>query len=205
MRSLFVVLAGLALAQCASPGGDDFLVGREERGLVVIGLAEAARTVEPAYTMLWRRLELGTGEFEQFDGDTSFEARTNAGNTARVRGVPGEFTVVELPPGTYALDSIFAEIHDRRVSYFANGVIQGPQRPAFELRAGEAVYLGIWQAQLIDNSVLVAPWRLDMADASAVLTSRGGVSGQVRPRETFTVSATCAPRRLNSLTQRQIC
>ena len=28
-----------------------------------------------------------------------------------------------------------------------NGVIAGPERPAFEVRPGEAVYLGIWQVE----------------------------------------------------------
>lgn len=205
MRSLFVVLSALALAQCASSGEPDFVVGGEETGYVIIGVAEAARSAEPAYALLWRRLAAGTGEFGGFDSDSSFEARSNAGASVRVRGIPGEFTLVAVPPGTYALDSVFAEINERRISYFANGVIVGPQRSAFELRAGEAVYLGIWQAQMIDTSVSASLWRLDPADLRAVLNATDAVAGQVRVRETFTVSAACAPRRLTSLTQRQIC
>jgi|CXWL01.1.fsa_nt_gi hypothetical protein len=205
MRVLFVVLSALALAQCASSDEPDFVVGGAQTGYVIIGVAEAARSAEPAFSLLWRRLDPATGEFGEFDEDTSFEARTNAGSTLRVREAPGEFTLVEMPPGTYALDSVFAEVNERRISYFANGLIEGPQRPAFELRAGEAVYLGVWQAQLVESEASVAMWRLDQADLRAVLAAADPVRGQVRVRETFTVSASCTPRRLNSLTQRQIC
>lgn len=205
MRSLFVVLAALAVAQCATSARPDFVVGQEERGFVIIGLAEAARSAEPAYSMLWRRIDPATGEFGEYDDNTSLEVNTNAGDSLRVRGIPGEFTLVELPPGTYALDSVFAEIHDRRVNYFANGLIGGPQRPAFEVRAGEAVYLGIWQTELIDVVASVSLWRIDQADLRAVLEATDAVRGQIRVRETFTVSAICTPRRMSSLSQRQIC
>lgn len=203
MRRLLAILATLALAQCASSDDDRFRVGESPRAFVIIGVAEAFSSTEADYEMLWRRVD-ASGNFEDPEGRTAFEARTNDRNTVRVRNIPGEFRLVEIDPGVYALDSVFAVIHDR-VNYIANGVVIGPDRPTFEVRPGEAIYLGIWQLDLEDNNAVARPWRLDEADARAVVTQAHPVAGGLRVRETQTRAVLCTPRRLNNVSQRQVC
>lgn len=204
MRILFVLLAAALLAQCATPEDKRFNVGQSPRALVVIGVAEAARNTSPEYVMLWRRLD-ADGAFTEYDGDNIIELRTNTRGSLRVRELPGEFFLVEVAPGAYALDSVFALIHDRRVDYSANGVITGPERPAFEVAPGEAVYLGIWQADLDDVTAVARPWRLERRDAEAVAHQAGRIVGQIRLRQTQMRAAPCQPRQLNTRSQRQIC
>lgn len=204
MRILVMLLATLALAQCATPEDRRFHVGQSPRALVLIGVAEAAHNTSPEYTMLWRRLE-PDGRFAEYDDGEIIEVTTHSRNSVRVRGMPGEFFIAEVEPGTYALDSIFALIRDQRVNYSANGVIQGPERPAFDVAAGEAVYLGIWQADLDDVTAVVRPWRLERRDAEAVSREAGTIVGAVRMRQTQTRLAPCQPRQLNTRSQRQIC
>jgi hypothetical protein len=123
-----------------------------------------------------------------------------------VRGLPGEFTFVEVPPGTYALDSVFAEIEEHGLRYFANGAVVGPARPTFEVAAGEAVYLGIWLTQLdTTNAVATASlWRLEGADARAAVGPSEDIEGQVRVRETRVLDVPCTPRRMG-MSRREIC
>ena len=123
----------------------------------------------------------------------------------QVAGVPGEFILSEIEPGTYALDSVFALIRDRRVNYSANGVVQGPDRPSFEVRPGEAIYLGIWQANLEDVAATVRPWRLEQSDLDAVVRETEAVVGPVRLVEPETRSVPCAPYRIRNNSQRQVC
>jgi hypothetical protein len=204
MRFLLAVLSTLALAQCASSDDERFHVGQSPRAFVIIGVAETSANTSARYDVLWRRVN-DNGAFEEIDDHTAIEAQTNAGDTLRVRGIPGEFTLREVAPGTYALDSVFAVIRDRRVNYVANGVIEGPERPSFEVRAGEAVYLGIWQADIDDAAAVVRPWRVSEADLRIVLAQQNNIRGDVRIRTTEPLSVACAPRRLNNLTQRQVC
>lgn len=207
MRHLFAILATFALATCASSGEDDrFRVGASDRAFVIIGVAEAADNTSATYDLLWRRLDPAgnfTPEIEA--GRTSFQAETNERGTVRIRGIPGEFMMREIDPGVYALDSVFAVIRDDRVNYIANGVVTGPERPAFEVRPGEAVYLGIWQVNIEDVTAVARPWRLNEADLRAVLDRRDEIDGEVRLRETYTRAVPCQPQRLNSRTQRRIC
>ncbi|GAM99945.1 hypothetical protein U91I_03603 [alpha proteobacterium U9-1i] len=221
MRFLFAAFASLALAQCAAaneavvvtdapPAAVETVTApaaREASALVIIGVAESASMAEPAYSMLWRRVEPGAEAFPVWDDDQAFEARTSVRGTVRVRGIPGEFTFVETPPGTYALDSVFAELNERRISYFANGVVVGPERPTFEVAPGETVYLGIWQAHLDETNATATAslWRLDAADARAAVEASNRVRGQVRLRETRSVAIACTPRRMESGSRRQIC
>jgi hypothetical protein len=100
---------------------------------------------------------------------------------------------------------VFALIRDGRVNYVANGLVHGPERPAFEVRAGEAIYIGIWETDLDDVVAVARPWRLEQADLDAVLRQSDAVIGPVRMAETHTVSAPCAPYRLNNVSQRQVC
>lgn len=204
MRFFFAIIGALALTQCATPPDERFRVGESERAFVIIGVAETAANTSARYDVLWRRLD-AEGAFEPVNGDAVIEAQTNAGDTLRVPGLPGEFTLREVEPGRYALDSVFAVIRDQRVNYIANGVVNGPERPAFEVRAGEAVYLGIWQADLEDARAVVRPWRLSEDDLQIVLRAQEHLLGRVALRATQTVSAPCAPRRLNNLSQRQVC
>jgi len=203
MRLLFVLLATLALAQCAHKDDDRFQVGGSPRALVIIGVAEAYNNTDADYALLWRRVGQD-GRFEDIDGRTAIEAETNARGTVRVRGIPGEFKIAEVDPGVYALDSAFAVIHGN-VNYIANGVLAGPSRPSFEVRAGEAVYLGIWQMDLDEVTAVARPWRLDPADAQAVMRAANAVNGEMRVRETSVREVPCAPRRRNNVTQRQVC
>jgi hypothetical protein len=205
MRSAVMILGALALAACATSEDDRFRVGESEKSFVIIGVAETPGNREARYTLLWRQLD-AAGAFTEYDGRTTFEAQTNEGDTVRVRGIPGEFEMLEVEPGVYALDSVFALIRDDRVNYVAEGVIAGPERPSFEVRPGEAVYLGIWQADIEDITAVVRPWRLAESDLRAVLnTADDEVRGQVRIRETGTRSVACAPHQLNSRSRRQVC
>ncbi len=204
MRFSFLILACLALAQCATSEDDLFQVGQSEDAFVIIGVAEAAANREGRYTVLWRRLD-STGAFTEPSGRTAFEAETNVRRTVRVRGVPGEFETRRIEPGVYALDSVFAVIRERRVDYVANGVVHGPARPAFEVRPGEAVYLGIWQVDIEDANAVVRPWRLSETDLRLVLDNSDEVRGRVRVRQTHTREVACEPRRLNSRSRRQVC
>lgn len=221
MRFLFAAFASLALTQCATadepvvvtdappaalePGAPPAV--REAPALVIIGVAESASMAEPSFSMLWRRVEPGAGVFPVWDDDQAFEAHTSVRGTVRVRGIPGEFTFIEVPPGTYALDSVFAELNERRISYFANGVVVGPERPTFEVAPGEAVYLGIWQTHMDETNATATAslWRLDAADVRAAIEASNQVRGQVRLRETRTLAIACNPQRMDSGSRRQIC
>jgi hypothetical protein len=169
-----------------------------------MGVAEAAANTSPRYTVLWRRLD-ENGQFSRYSGGRIFEARTNEGETLQVRGIPGEFVISEIEPGTYALDSAFAVLRDGRVNYIANGVVQGPERPSFTVRAGEAVYLGIWEVDIEDSFAVVRPWRLQQDDLDAVLREVAPVIGAVRVIEPEARSVPCTPLRINTDSQRRIC
>ena len=185
MRLLILIVGALALAQCATAEDRHFRVGDSEDAYVIIGLAEASDNREARYRMLWRRLD-GGGRFAGLSGSNAFEARTNQGSTLRLRGIPGEFTMLRLDPGVYALDSVFGLIHGERVNYVSEGVIQGPERPTFDVRAGEAIYLGLWEADVVDGSAVARPWRVSETDLREVLHNSDEVLGEVRIRETVT-------------------
>ncbi|MEZ6022284.1 MAG: hypothetical protein R3C16_02455 [Hyphomonadaceae bacterium] len=204
MRLLFTVLAALVLAQCAGREDERFAVGEAPNGYVIIGLAETADAREPRYAVLWRLLG-PDGRFTEYDDARAFERATNARRSLRVNGLPGEFLMAELPPGTYALDSVFATLREHGVTYFAQGVVEGPERPAFDVRPGEASYLGIWELSLDGTTATVRPWRLDSADMARVTRAANATRGPVVLQETRTVSAPCEPHRMSNRTQRQIC
>ena len=204
MRILFLILATLALAQCASTGDSGPRVSESERARVIIGVAKSADGQEARYALLWRQLD-PSGAFASYDGRTVFEVQTNQGHTVRVQGIPGEFELLQVDPGVYALDSVFGVIRTNRVDYVAEGVVAGPERPTFEVRAGEAIYLGIWEASIEEARAVVRPWRLDQADLRAVLRNSDWAVGEVRVRETHTRSVACEPRQLNPRSRRQVC
>lgn len=204
MRFVVLILGALALAACATRGDDRFQVGDSDRAFVIIGVAKSAEHAEGRYNLLWRRLD-ELGAFGELRGRTAFEAETNERQSLRVRGIPGEFTLLEIEPGIWALDSVFAIIPERRVNYVANGVIRGPERPTFEVRPGEAVYLGIWQTSIEDAQAVTQLWRLEQTDLDAVLSRSDEVVGPVRLRATQTRAVACAPHPLNSRTRRQVC
>jgi hypothetical protein len=203
---LLAIAATLVLAQCATPSHDSrFRVGAEQQGFAFIGIAEATGSTSPVYTMLWRRLDPATGAFLPDAAGANFEVRTDVGNSIRIPGTPGEFESARLTPGVYALDSVFALIPSGNVNYFAPGVIVGPDRPTFEVRAGEAIYLGIWQVTLNDTNAVTRLWRLDPRDANAVVGRANQTIGGVVLRETGSRAVQCSPHRLNTISQRQIC
>lgn len=204
MRVVFVILASLVLAQCATPEDKRFRVGESPGAYVIMGIAEAASNTSPRYTVLWRRLD-GSGQFMRYGERRIFEVRSQSGDTVRVRGIPGEFVLSEIEPGEYALDSVFAVIRDGRVNYVANGVVAGPERPAFTVRPGEAIYIGIWETDLEEVVAVTRPWRSEQRDLDAVLNASGAVIGPVRMIEPHTRSVPCAPYRLNNVSQRQVC
>ncbi|MBS0384060.1 MAG: hypothetical protein JSS00_01770 [Proteobacteria bacterium] len=206
MRRLLTLAATLLLAQCATPGEDHrFRVGQEQQGMVFIGLAEASGATSPIYTMLWRRVDPATGAFTPSDAHNNFETRTDDGGSIRIEGIPGEFEYARLSPGVYALDSVFALIPAGHVNYFAPGIIVGPDRPTFEIRAGEAIYLGIWQLNLNETTAVTQLWRLDPRDADAATRRANQTIGPVVLRETGSRAVACSPHRINSISQRQIC
>ncbi|MGD9982409.1 MAG: hypothetical protein AB7T58_17625 [Hyphomonadaceae bacterium] len=153
--------------------------------------------------MLWRRLG-PDGQFMRYGGGRIFEVRTQSGGI-QVPGIPGEFMMSEIEPGEYALDSVFAVIRDGGVNYIANGVVKGPERPAFTVQPGEAVYIGIWETNLEEVVAVTQRWRLDQSDLDAAVRRANPVVGQVRLMETYTRSVPCAPYRINNVSQRQVC
>lgn len=204
MRALIAILACLALAQCATKEEKRFRVGEARGSYVIMGIAEASENTSPSYTVLWRRLDDG-GNFMRYGARRIFEARSESGDGVQVAGIPGEFILSEVEPGTYALDSTFALMREGRVNYSANGVVRGPERPSFEVRPGEAVYLGIWQTNLVDVAAVAQPWRLERSDLEAVIRQVDPVVGGVRMVETTTRSVPCTPYRLRTTSQRQVC
>lgn len=209
MRFVFALLGAVLLAQCASKPeerDDGFRVGQSDRAFVIIGVAESSSNTSATYDMLWRRLDQNGNFTPEVDGGrTAFQAETNERGTIRIRGIPGEFMMREIAPGTYALDSVFATIRDERVNYIANGVVGGPDRPAFDVAPGEAIYLGIWETNIEDVTAVARPWRLNAADLRAVVDRQDRVAGEVRLRETYTRAVPCTPQRYNNRSQRQIC
>lgn len=206
MRNLLAIVAAVALTTCATAEDKRFAVGESSNGYVIVGVAEESGAAQEAsYTMLWRRVDPATGRFAPLNNRTAFEARTNAHDSVRVHGIPGEFAMGELAPGVYALDSIFAEIIDRRVAYVAQGVVVGPDRPTFEVRPGEAVYLGIWQMHLTELNAVTRLWRIDEADKDAVVREAHQTRGEVTVREPHTTQVACTPVRLNAVSTRQVC
>lgn len=204
MRFLFAILCVVVLASCVTPDDDRFYVSQSARSFVIIGVAEGAANTSARYTMLWRLLDSG-GAFTSLDDDRAFSPETNTRGSIRVRGIPGEFFVYEIDPGTYALDGVYGIIRDDRVNYAADGLIEGPERPAFSVRPGEAVYLGIWEANIEEMRAVTRLYRLDESDLRAVLREEDLVVGEVRPRATEARSVACAPRRIGSITQRRVC
>ena len=204
MRVMMAVLACLAAAQCASPEDKRFRVGEAPTAYVIMGVAEASENTSPSYTVLWRRLD-ANGAFTRYGPRRIFEARSESGDGVQVPGIPGEFILSEIEPGTYALDSVFALVRDGRVNYSANGVVQGPERPTFEVRPGEAVYLGIWEANLVEVVAVAHEWRQEQSDLDAVLRQTDPVIGPVRMARFRTRAVQCAPYRLNTVSQRQVC
>ena len=204
MRVMIAILACFVVAQCASPHDKRFRVGEAPTSYVIIGVAEAAENTSPSYTVLWRRLD-ADGHFMRYGARRIFEARSESGDGVQVPGIPGEFILSEVEPGTYALDSVFALVRDGRINYSANGVIRGPDRPTFEVRPGEAVYLGIWQVNLEDSFATVRPWRRERSDLEAVIRAVDPVEGGVRIVDTPDRAVPCAPYRISTNSQRQVC
>lgn len=204
MRLVFAMLACLALMQCAMPGGRRFHVGEDGDAFVIIGVAKSGANTSPSYRMLWRRLNEGGG-FRTYGMGRFFEARTNTGDSVRVNGLPGEFVLAKIEPGTYALDSVYATIPEGRVVYVANGLVREAERPGFTVRPGEAVYLGIWEVNIDGGSAVARLWRLEEADMRAVLREAEPVAGEVHVRAMDVVSAPCAPYRISNVSQRQVC
>ncbi len=204
MRVIFAMMACLVLAQCASRGDKRFHVGESATSYVIIGVAEAGQNTSPSYSVLWRRLD-AEGAFMRYGARRIFEARSESGEGIQAPGIPGEFILSEVEPGAYALDSTFAAIRDGHVTYTANGLVQGPERPVFEVRPGEAVYLGIWEANLEDSYAVTRLWRLQQSDLDAVLRETDSVTGPVRVIETQVRSIPCHPFRLNQVSTRQVC
>ncbi len=204
MRIWLAIAAALALNGCASDEDARFRVGESAAAFAIIGVAEAASEREPAYTMLWRRLG-PDGTFLPYGGRAIFEARTNASDSVRIEDLPGEFAMARIEPGVYGLDSVFAVLQENGVNYIAQGVVQGPDRPSFEVRPGEAVYLGIWEMNVTGVAANTRLWRLNEDDMRMVVRAADPIVGQVRLRETQTGTATCAPRQLGNMSQRQVC
>ena len=204
MRVMFAILACLVVAQCASAEDKRFRVGETPTAYVIMGVAEASENTSPSYTVLWRRLD-PEGAFMRYGARRIFEARSESGDGVQVPGIPGEFILSEIEPGTYALDSVFALVRDGRVNYSANGVIRGPDRPSFEVRPGEAVYLGVWEVDLVDFTAVAHQWRAEQSDLDAVLRETDAVVGEVRIARVETRAVPCTPYRLTTISQRQVC
>lgn len=203
MRLVLAITLCLVLAQCAGDEEARFQPGQSPTALAIIGVAESSDERGPSFSLLWRKLD-EQGRFTEYGDGRIVDARTNSGSSIRIDGIPGEFVAVEIEPGIYGLDSTFAILREDRINYFAQGVVLGPERPAFEVGPGEAVYLGIWELNL--DALMRAQarlWRLDQADMRAV--EAAAAYGQLRLRETHTRAAPCTPHRLSNNSQRQVC
>lgn len=197
VRIVLAIVAALALCQCAS--------AREpRRATVIVGVAEAPDQTGPRYTMLWRKVDPQSGQFEDHGGRRMVEFSTQSGSTVRVDGIPGEFKVAHVEPGLYALDGMFAMLDEGRITYTAQGSIIGPERPGFEARAGEVIYLGIWQASLDGHLAVVRPWRLDESDLRAVANA-ADIEGRIQLRMPQAYDVPCAPHRMHPSLTREIC
>lgn len=206
LRYMFAIGAAFVLAQCANARAErDLVFDRETQALVIIGVAKAARATYADYQVLWRRVRDETGAFESAGDRDNFELETNAAGSLRVPGVPGEFYVLRVAPGAYALDSVFARMSERRVVYIAQGVVLGPERPAFQVQTGEAVYLGLWEASVEGGAAQLRPWRLDAADMEAVAAQAGAAHIELTLRETERRAVACTPQRMGAYSQRQVC
>jgi hypothetical protein len=190
---------------CGAPA-DAGIFGDDERtATVIVNVAKALGDTAPNYSMLWRRLD-ADGQFAGFDDKTIIEAETNTRNSLLVRGIPGEFLVLRVRPGVYALDSVYGTVRERGVTYIASGVVEGPSRPSFQVREGEVIYLGIWQVSLTDGRAVAEPWRLSQSDLTAALAqARNRRLRDVQLRETVAREVACRPHRINWRTSRQIC
>jgi hypothetical protein len=196
---LFVAFLGSGRADAGLFGGG------EPRTYVIINVAEALGDTSPRYSMLWRRLE-ADGNFAEYDDETIIEAETNHEDSVVVRGIPGEFLILRVRPGAYALDSVYGTVRESGVTYVASGVVAGPTRPSFEVREGETIYLGIWQVALRDGLAVARPWRLLPSDLSAALSqARNRRLNNAELRETVEREVACTPHRINWRTRRQIC
>lgn len=203
MRLLLAISFCFILAQCAGDEEARFQPGVSPTAVAIIGVAESSDEREPSFSLLWRKLD-EQGRFTEYGERRIVDARTNSGSSIRIDGIPGEFVAVEIEPGIYGLDSAFAILREDRINYFAQGVVTGPERPAFEVGPGEAVYLGIWELNLDTLQRAQARlWRLDQADLRAVEAVAG--YGPLRLRETHVRSVACAPHRLGNRSQRQVC
>ena len=203
MRLLLLILAAGLLVQCASGRGAPEIDG--DRALVIIGVAETSDHRDPHYALLWRLVGEG-GRFSDYDDTRSFDARTHSDESVRVDGIPGEFEIFSVRPGVYALDGAFATLREQGVNYFAQGVIEHPQRPAFSVRRGEAVYLGIWQLDIDGANAVTRVWRFERADLDALRAAAPrSVPAETVMRETVPMAVACAPHRINQMTPRQIC
>jgi hypothetical protein len=205
MRILFVVLGALVLAQCASGGDERFRVGQSDDALVIIGVAETSDNRDPRYSLLWRRLT-ADGTFADYDDARSIDARTHSETSLRIEGIPGEFDLYRVNPGVYALDSVYATLREHGVIYYAHGLVQGPERPSFEVRPGEAIYLGIWELDIDGANAVARPWRLNESDLAAVQREAGRrLIGAPHLGRVDARPVPCAPRRMGNVGQRQVC
>jgi hypothetical protein len=196
---LFAAFLGGGHADAGLFGGGDL------RTYVIINVAEALGDTSPRYSMLWRRLE-ADGSFADYDDETIIEAETNTDDSVVVRGIPGEFLILRVRPGVYALDSVYGTVRESGVTYVASGVIAGPARPSFEVREGETIYLGIWQVALNNGQAVARSWRLLPTDLSAALSqARNRRLNNAELRETVEREVACTPHRINWRTRRQIC
>jgi len=205
MRLVFIVLAALVLAQCAGRDNDRFPIGRAETGFVVVGIAKAPDARDPQYSMLWR-LVGPDGVFLEYDDARAFQPQTNSDSSLRIDDLPGEFALVEVPAGTYALDGVFAVVRERGVVYFAQGIVTTPGRPTFDVAPGEAVYLGIWETRLDYNDAVTSLWRQNEADMRLIERAANATKGgPLRMARIYNSDIACTPRRMVNFRQRQIC
>lgn len=206
MRFLLAMAAMLALATCATHERDNrFVVGSDPKAFVMIGVAEASDSTAAGYTMMWRRVDPDTGRFEGIGLNNTFEPHTNSNSSIRLHGIPGEFETVQLQPGVYALDNVYALIRDHLVSYYANGSVVGPDRPSFEVKAGQAIYLGLWEMRVDASTASARLWRMDGDDMRAAAREAHETLGEIQLYETRTISVPCTPHRLNPMSERQVC
>src|SRR5258705_13706205 len=143
MRATIWIAAAFLLSSCAPAISTRY--SGNDAGYAVIGVGAASTTEYSSYTFLFRRAgKKDTGRFTYIQHNIFSSQKPDYSNKKE----SGVVEVATLPPGMYELVNfdIFSNRLGRpQVNYSSRKEFSIP----FEIRPGEAVYLGNYQANII--------------------------------------------------------